>query len=76
MNAKIRTVFGDNNIRRKYIQYLLNPNKSIPIFPPVLYREVNQVIGCDEYDINALSKHKALIKKVMREFHQQYQQYL
>ena len=75
MKSNIRNVFGDNNIRSNYIQHLLNPRKKLPPFPPVLYRQTNNITMIDGYNMNHLSKHNTLNIKLMEEFHRQYPQY-
>lgn len=75
-STTIRHTFGDNNLRREYIQHLLNPNEVFPPMEPVLYRMIGH--GPNDHEIiaiNALSKHNVLNRRMLLELQQQYIEY-
>ena len=67
--SRIKQIFGNHDMTRRYLEYLLNPDVSMPPFRPVLYRAI--AIGGinDEEAIakNDRSYHEAKNKQVMRQ---------
>jgi len=78
IHSFIKRAFGNHNMTRVYLDYLMNPHDDLPPFTPVLYRAI-ACGGSNDIDTimtNEKSHHKAKTRIVLSQLVEQYNNYV